>query len=60
MDKPFDLNTKEILKKSEYQLLDIKKQYAKLFDDPDINNIGNEAEVEEVNADILKKAIGLK
>ena len=34
MDKPFDLNKKEILKKAEFHLEDLKSQYYDVCNDP--------------------------
>lgn len=39
LDKPFDLNKKEILKKAEYHLDDLKEQYYQICNDPKMSNI---------------------
>lgn len=57
LDKPFDLNKKELLRKAEYQLDDLKKQYTELVENPVLNSIGEENTGDDPTIDQLKKMI---
>ncbi|CAI2375241.1 unnamed protein product [Moneuplotes crassus] len=55
LDKPFDLNKKEILKKAEYHLDDLKEQYYQICNDPKMVDIDKNAQ-ENVEANRMRLA----
>jgi len=50
----------ELLKKSEYQLEDLKKQYSEVINDPEIGNITNDRNHGEMDIKTLKHTAGIK
>lgn len=56
LDKPFDLNKKEIAKKAEYHLEDLKTQYYEVWNDQTMTKIGQDSyqTTENIKAEIAE------
>jgi hypothetical protein len=60
LNKPFDLDKKDLLKKAEYQLEDLKKQYDDIIDNPDVRSIGDIKIESEVDLGMLKRSLDVQ